>query len=32
MGVSMYAIFAVLETRFTAWSVRGSGLEYATGG
>jgi NitT/TauT family transport system permease protein len=32
MGVGMYAIFAVLETRFTAWSVRGAGLEYATGG
>jgi NitT/TauT family transport system permease protein len=32
MGVGMYAIFATLETRFTAWSVRGSGLEYATGG
>jgi NitT/TauT family transport system permease protein len=32
MGVSMYAIFAVLETRFTSWSVRGRGLEYATGG
>jgi NitT/TauT family transport system permease protein len=32
MGVAMYAIFAVLETRFTAWSVRGRGLEYATGG
>jgi len=32
MGVSMYAIFAVLETRFTSWSMRGRGLEYATGG
>jgi NitT/TauT family transport system permease protein len=32
MGVSMYAIFAMLETRFTSWSVRGRGLEYATGG
>jgi len=32
MGVSMYAIFAALETRFTSWSVRGRGLEYATGG
>ena len=32
MGVSMYAIFAFLETRFTAWSVRGQGIEYATGG
>lgn len=32
MGVSMYAIFAFLETRFTAWSVRGGGLEYGTGG
>jgi NitT/TauT family transport system permease protein len=32
MGVGMYAIFAMLETRFTAWSVRGAGLEYATGG
>ena len=32
MGVSMYAIFALLETRFTSWSVRGGGLQYATGG
>ncbi|HET7911035.1 MAG TPA: ABC transporter permease [Pseudolabrys sp.] len=32
MGVSMYAIFAALESRFTAWSVRGAGLEYATSG
>jgi NitT/TauT family transport system permease protein len=32
MGVGMYAIFAFLETRFTSWSVRGKGLEYATGG
>jgi NitT/TauT family transport system permease protein len=32
MGVSMYAVFAVLETRFTSWSVRGRGIEYATGG
>ena len=32
MGVSMYAIFAFLETRFTSWSVRGQGMEYATGG
>lgn len=32
MGVAMYAIFALLETRFTSWSVRGRGLEYATGG
>jgi NitT/TauT family transport system permease protein len=32
MGVGMYAIFALLETRFTSWSVRGGGLEYATGG
>jgi len=34
MGVGMYAIFAVLETRFTSWSVRGGGLgiEYAGGG
>ncbi len=32
MGVGMYAIFAALETRFTAWSVRGSGLEYPTSG
>jgi NitT/TauT family transport system permease protein len=32
MGVSMYAIFAFLETRFTSWSVRGRGLDYATGG
>ena len=31
MGVGMYAIFAVLESRFTAWSTRG-GLEYAIGG
>jgi NitT/TauT family transport system permease protein len=32
MGVGMYAVFALLEARFTAWSVRGGGLEYATGG
>jgi len=32
MGVGMYAIFAVLETYFTSWSVRGSGLEYHGGG
>jgi NitT/TauT family transport system permease protein len=32
MGVSMYALFAFLETRFTSWSVRGGGLDYATGG
>jgi NitT/TauT family transport system permease protein len=32
MGVGMYAIFALLETRFTGWSVRGRGLEHAVGG
>ena len=32
MGVGMYAIFALLETRFTGWSVRGGGLEHAVGG
>lgn len=32
MGVGMYALFAILETRFAAWSIRGRGLEYATGG
>jgi NitT/TauT family transport system permease protein len=32
MGVGMYAIFAVLETRFTSWSVRGAGVEHAIGG
>jgi NitT/TauT family transport system permease protein len=32
MGVGMYAIFAALESRFTAWSIRGAGLEYATSG
>src|SRR5262249_10481785 len=32
LGVGMYAIFAALETRFTAWSVRGGGIEYAAGG
>jgi len=32
MGVGMYAIFAFLETRFTSWSIRGGGLQYATGG
>jgi NitT/TauT family transport system permease protein len=32
MGVGMYAVFALLEARFTSWSVRGGGLEYATGG
>ena len=31
MGVGMYAIFALLEARFTGWSVRG-GLEHAVGG
>jgi len=32
MGVCMYALFAFLETRFTSWSVRGRGLDCATGG
>jgi NitT/TauT family transport system permease protein len=32
MGVGMYALFAILETRFAAWSIRGRGLEYPTGG
>ena len=33
MGIGMYAIFAVFEKRFTAWSVRGmGGIEHATGG
>jgi NitT/TauT family transport system permease protein len=32
MGVGMYAIFALLETRFTGWSVRGGGLEHVVGG
>jgi NitT/TauT family transport system permease protein len=32
MGIGMYAIFALLETRFTSWSVRGSGLEHPIGG
>jgi NitT/TauT family transport system permease protein len=32
MGVGMYALFAILETRFAAWSIRGRGIEYATGG
>ena len=33
MGVGMYAIFAVLETRFTGWSVRGAGgIEGMAGG
>jgi NitT/TauT family transport system permease protein len=31
MGVGMYAIFALLEARFTGWSVRG-GLDHAVGG
>lgn len=31
MGVGMYAIFALLESRFTSWSTRG-GLDYAIGG
>jgi len=30
MGTLMYAVFALLEHRFTGWSVRG--LEYPTGG
>jgi NitT/TauT family transport system permease protein len=33
MGVGMYAIFAVLETRFISWSVRGAGgIERMGGG
>lgn len=32
MGIGMYAIFAALEARFTAWSVRGGGLEHPMGG
>ncbi len=32
LGVGMYAIFAVLESRFTGWSVRGGGIEFAAGG
>src|SRR3954451_250199 len=32
MGMGMYAIFAALEHRFAAWSVRGSGIEFAAGG
>ena len=35
MGVGMYAICAVLETRFTSWSTRGGGgggIEFASGG
>jgi NitT/TauT family transport system permease protein len=33
MGVGMYAIFAMLETRFTGWSVRGAGgIERMGGG
>jgi NitT/TauT family transport system permease protein len=32
MGIGMYAIFAALESRFTAWSVRGAGLEHTIGG
>ena len=32
MGVGMYAIFAMLETHFTSWSIRGTGLEYPTSG
>jgi NitT/TauT family transport system permease protein len=32
MGIGMYAIFALLEARFTGWSVRGSGFEHSIGG
>jgi NitT/TauT family transport system permease protein len=33
MGIGMYAIFAVLERRFTSWAVRGAeAVEYAAGG
>ena len=33
MGIGMYAIFAMLETRFTGWSVRGTGgIERMGGG
>jgi NitT/TauT family transport system permease protein len=33
MGIGMYAIFALLETRFTGWSVRGAGgIERMGGG
>ena len=33
MGIGMYAIFALLERRFTSWSVRGlGGIEQAAGG
>lgn len=32
MGIGMYAIFVLLETRFTSWSVRGNGLEHSIGG
>jgi NitT/TauT family transport system permease protein len=33
MGTGMYAIFALLETRFTGWSVRGAGgIERMGGG
>jgi len=33
MGIGMYAVFAVFDRRFTAWSARGvARVEYATGG
>src|SRR5436190_13216296 len=32
MGIGMYAIFAVLESRFAGWSIRGGGIEFASGG
>ncbi len=32
MGIGMYVVFALLEARFTAWSVRGNELEQTIGG
>jgi NitT/TauT family transport system permease protein len=32
MGIGMYAIFAALEQRFAGWSIRGRGIEFASGG
>lgn len=32
MAITMYAIFAAMETRFTGWATRGDAMNYATAG
>ena len=32
MAITMYAIFAAMETRFTGWATRGDTPNYATAG